>query len=60
MIANCLGRVYENSINGKYIVPYCTAPDQMGDRVETTARNMFEDVKVQVDSQQIAATAVRL
>jgi multimeric flavodoxin WrbA len=29
---------------GKYIVPYCTTPDQMGDKAITTARSMFEDM----------------
>jgi multimeric flavodoxin WrbA len=29
---------------GKYIVPFCTTPDQLGDKADKTARAMFEDI----------------
>jgi multimeric flavodoxin WrbA len=29
---------------GKYIVPFCTTPDQLGDKAESTVRAMFEDI----------------
>jgi multimeric flavodoxin WrbA len=29
---------------GKYIVPFCTTPDQLGDKAESTAKAMFEDI----------------
>lgn len=32
------------SVIGKYIVPFCTTPDYLGDRGSTTARAMFRDI----------------
>jgi multimeric flavodoxin WrbA len=38
------GQYQEWSIVGKYIVPYCTTPDELGDEALDTARQMARDI----------------
>jgi multimeric flavodoxin WrbA len=44
---------------GKYIVPHCTTPDQLGDRAESMARNMFDDIMgIQIDRPTMLAESM--
>jgi multimeric flavodoxin WrbA len=38
------GQYQEWSIVGKYVVPYCTTPDELGDEALETARQMASDI----------------
>jgi hypothetical protein len=38
------GQYQQWSIVGKYIVPYCTTPDELGDEALDTARQMARDI----------------
>lgn len=44
---------------GKYIVPHCTTPDQLGDRADSTAREMFDDImNIPIDLQAMLAESM--
>ena len=44
---------------GKYIVPFCTTPDRLGDKAESIARKMFQDImNIHADSQKLVVSSV--